>query len=286
MKQGSTIKKSDRVRVPDLRIRPTKGWGNLALHELWQYRSLIWMLVWRDTQARYRQMALGPLWIIIKPVVSMVVFSVIFGALAKLPSDGLPYPIFTYTALLPWNYFASATTSSVSSLRQHMGLISKVYFPRLVAPIASVFSGLLDLFLSFAVLLGLMLYYGFVPTSAIVLLPLYLLLATATALGVGLWSAAIAVKFRDLQYVVTYGMSIWMYATPVAYSANLVPEKWQLLYQMNPMYWVIEGFRWSLLGKGQGPDPIMLIPTSIVFILLITGAFVFQRTERTIVDWL
>ena len=223
-------------------IQPTRGWSSLALHELWQYRELLWILTWRDIKARYRQMALGPLWIILKPLVNMVIFSPIFGQLAN--------------------------------------------FPRLVVPISAVLSGLVDLAISFLVLLGMMTYYGFAPSLALLLLPLYLLLAAVTALGVGLWSAALTVRFRDLSFVVGYGLSAWMYATPVAYSASLIPQRWRILYQLNPMYWVIEGFRRALLGTGQPPQLLMLVPVSFVLLLLLSGAFVFRRTERTIVDLL
>jgi lipopolysaccharide transport system permease protein len=267
-------------------IQPTRGWSSLALHELWEYRELLWFLTWRNIKGRYRQMALGPLWIIIKPLVSMVIYSVIFGTLAKLPSEGVPYPIFTYTALLPWGYFSGAAGASVGSLVSQMGVISKVYFPRLVVPISAVLSGLVELAVSFVILLGMMAYYGFAPSLAVLTLPLYLLLATAAALGVGLWSATMTVRFRDLQTLISYGLQGWMYATPVAYAASLIPERWQWLYQLNPMYWVIEGFRWALLGTGQAPKLLMLIPVGFVLMLLTSGAFVFRRTERTIVDWL
>lgn len=267
-------------------IQRTRGWGKLALHDVWEYRELLWFLTSRDIKGRYRQMALGPLWIIIRPLIHMVIFSVIFGALAKLPSDGLPYPVFTYTALLPWTYFAGAASQSVGSLVSQMHVISKVYFPRLVVPLSAVLSGLLDLFVSFIVLFGMMAYYGFVPDLAVLTLPLYILMGTATALGVGLWGATLAVRFRDLQFAITYGIQVWMYATPVAYTAKLIPERWQVLYQLNPMYWVIEGFRWALLGKGHAPDLLMLVPMGFVVLLVISGAFVFRRTERTIVDLL
>ena len=267
-------------------IQPTRGWGKLALHEVWEYRELLWFLTARDIKGRYRQMALGPLWIIIKPLVNMVIFSVIFGRLAKLPSDGLPYPIFTYTAILPWTYFAGAATQSTSSLVSRMHVISKVYFPRLVVPVSAVLSGLVDFLVSFMVLLAMMAYYGFAPHVAILTLPLYILLAMGAALGVGLWGAALAVRFRDVTFAMTYGIQAWMYATPVAYTAKLIPERWQLLYQLNPMYWVIEGFRWALLGKGQPPQWLMVVPVGFVLLLLISGAFVFRRTERTIVDLL
>lgn len=271
---------------PRLVIQPTRGWGKLALREVWEYRELLWFLTSRDIKGRYRQMALGPLWIIIKPLINMVIFTVIFGRLAKLPSDGLPYPIFTYTAILPWAFFSGAASESVGSMVSRMHVISKVYFPRLVVPISAVLSGLVDFFVSFMVLLGMMAYYGLVPHLAVLTLPLYLLMATATALGVGLWGATLAVRFRDLTFAITYGIQAWMYATPVAYTAKLIPERWQLVYQLNPLYWVIEGFRWALLGKGQPPQLLMLVPVGFVLLLLISGAFVFRRTERTIVDLL
>ena len=267
-------------------IKPTRGWSSLGLADVWNSRELLWFLTLRDIKGRYRQMALGPFWIIIKPLVHMVVFSVLFGRLARLPSDELPYTVFTYTAILPWNYFSGAASASVGSLVSRMHVISKVYFPRLVVPISEVLSGLLDLSISFIILLGMMTYYGIVPSLAVLTLPFYVLLAAATALGVGLWGAATTVRFRDLQYVVSHGLQVWMFATPVAYSAELIPESWFFVYQLNPMYWVVEGFRWALLGSGQPPQLLMLIPVGTVLFLLISGFFVFRRAERTVVDLL
>lgn len=267
-------------------IKPTRGWSSLGLADVWNSRELLWFLTLRDIKGRYRQMALGPFWIIIKPLVYMVVFSVLFGRLARLPSDELPYTVFTYTAILPWNYFSGAASASVGSLVSRMHVISKVYFPRLVVPISEVLSGMLDLSISFIVLLGMMTYYGIVPSLAVLTLPFYVLLAAATALGVGLWGAATTVRFRDLQYVVSHGLQVWMFATPVAYSAELIPESWFFVYQLNPMYWVVEGFRWALLGRGQPPQLLMLIPVVMVLFLLISGVFVFRRAERTVVDLL
>jgi lipopolysaccharide transport system permease protein len=265
-------------------VQSTQGWGNLDLREVWQYRELLWFLTLRDIKGRYRQMALGGLWIIIKPVASMAMFSLIFGELAKLPSDGVPYPVFTFTAILPWTYFASATGGSVGSLRGRMGMISKVYFPRLIVPGSAVIAPLLDLVVGSAVLFGLMVYFGFVPTIAALAIPLYLLLALALALGLGLWSSAIEVRFRDFSYALTYGLQVWMYLTPVAYTATLIPERWQLVYQLNPLYWVVEGFRWGLLDKGNGPEPLMLVPIGGVLALLLSGIYVFRRNERSVVD--
>jgi len=272
--------------APSLVIKPTRGWGRLALGEVWRYRELVWFLTWREVNGRYRQMALGPLWIIIRPVVEMILYSLVFGRLANLPSDGMPYPLFTFAAILPWTYFSDATTRSVSSLVRNISLISKVYFPRLVIPASSVVAGLIDLAIAFVILIGLMVFYGYAPGFAVLTLPLYLLLAACTALGVGLWNAALAVKFRDLQIVTTYGLQAWMFLTPVAYSASLVPEGLRVFYQLNPMYWVVEGFRWGLYGGGQGPQLIMLAPVGLVAFLLISGLFVFRRTERTVVDLL
>ena len=273
-------------QIPALVIRPTKGWSTIPLRELWDYRELVWFLTWREIKGRYRQMALGPLWIVIRPLSNMVIFSLIFGALAKLPSDGIPYPVFTYVAILPWTFFSVAADKSVASLVTNMGLISKVYFPRLVTPTAVVVAGLADLAIAFVILIGMMAYFGYAPSLATLTLPLYILLAGATALAVGLWTAALAVRFRDMQFATTYGLQFWMYLTPVAYASSLIPERWQLLYQLNPMYWVVEGFRWSLLGTAKGPEPLMLASIGFVVVLLVSGALVFRRTERNVVDLL
>ncbi len=274
------------VPATTLVIQPTRGWSRLGLGELWRYRGLLWFLTSRDIKGRYRQMALGPLWILIKPLVDMVVFTVIFGGLAKLPSEGVPYPIFTFTAILPWTYFATAASGSAGSLVSRMGIISKVYFPRLIVPVSATIVGLADFLVSFVILLAMLAFWGIRPGVEIFLLPFYLALCMVTALAIGLWSAALAVRFRDLQYAVGYAIKVGMYATPVAYSATLVPERWQFLYQMNPMYWVVEGFRWTLLGSGHGPQPLMWIPVALTFVLLISGAFIFRRSERNIVDLL
>ena len=265
-------------------IKPSRGWGRLDLHEVWQARELLWFMTTRDIKGRYRQMALGPLWIVLKPLVNMVIFSVIFGGLAKLPSNGIPYPIFTFTALLPWTFFSNAAGTAAGSLVTRLSIISKVYFPRLLIPISAVLSGLIDLAFSFLVLFGMLLAYGFSPSLSWLALPFYVLMAAAAALAVGLWAATIAVRFRDTQYAVTYGLQVWMYASPVAYAAHLVPEKWQFLYQLNPMYWVIEGFRWAILDIGEPLGPEIAIPAALVVLMLVSGAFVFRRTERTIVD--
>jgi lipopolysaccharide transport system permease protein len=229
-------------------------------------------------------MAFGPLWIIISPLIYMVVYSAIFGFLAQLPSEGVPYPVFTYVALLPWQFFATATRQSANSLLDQRHVISKVYFPRLVIPIAAVGSALVDFCASFLVLVGMMLVFRVAPTWAALTLPLWLLLTAATALGVGLWLAGLAVKYHDVALALNFGVEIWKYLTPVAYSATLIPEQWRWLYSLNPMTQVVEGFRWALLGTSRPPNWSTAISTTLVLLLLITGAYYFRRTERTIVD--
>lgn len=277
---------SESYDEPVLVIRPTRGWGRIGLAELWSYRELLWFLTSRDIKGRYRQMALGPLWILIKPLVDMWLFSVIFGKLAKLPSEGVPYPLFTFTAILPWTYFQTAASGSAASLAARMSVVSKVYFPRLVIPLSAVLTPLVDLLVSLVVLFGMLLYYGAELRLRILVLPFYVLLALLTGLAIGLWSSALTVRFRDLRFAVDYALRVGMYATPVAYSATLVAERFELLYKMNPIFWVVEGFRWALLGTGQGPAPLFLVPAVLVIALLVSGAYVFRRAERTVVDLL
>jgi lipopolysaccharide transport system permease protein len=272
--------------TPAFIIKPKKGWQGLEFGEVWRYRELLWFLTVRDIKGRYRQMALGPLWLTIRPVLNMIVYSVVFGGIAKLPSDGLPYPILTFSALLPWMFFATAVTSASQSLMNQTSVISKVYFPRLVIPIAAIFSGLVDFVCSAFVLLGMMIYYGFVPTLGALVLPFFVLIAAAFALGLGLWTATLTVRFRDLQFVVAFLISAGLYATPVAYAASAFPAKWLTLLKLNPMFWVVEGFRWSLLGHGTAPQPFMLISVAGVALILVTGAYVFRRSERNLVDLL
>lgn len=272
--------------VPTLIIQRTRGWGSLGLRDIWEFRELLYMLTWREVQGRYRQMAFGPLWIIMAPLIQMVIFSMLFGSIFKLPSDGVPYPIFTYVALLPWMLFASAARNSAGSLVSQQQLIAKVYFPRLIIPLSQVVSALVDFAMSFVILLGMMLAYRIVPDWRVLVLPAYLLLATVTALAVGLWLATISVKFRDVLIMLSFALNAWQYATPVAYSASLIPAQWQWLYNLNPMTVVVEGFRWALLGTGNAPVPADLMVAGVMVLLLITGAYYFRRTERTIVDTL
>ncbi len=260
--------------------------SGLGLHltEIWEYRELLYFLIWRDIKVRYKQTALGAAWAILQPFLTMVVFSVFFGRLGKIPSDGVPYPIFAYTALLPWQLFAHALTQSGTSLVANQGLITKVYFPRLIIPIAAALAGLVDFAIAFMVLLGMMMYYGIIPTAAVATLPLLLLLATATALAVGLWLSALNVRYRDVRYTLPFLTQFWLFATPVAYPSSLVPEPWRALYGLNPMAGVVEGFRWALLGKATQPGPLMAVSVLAVIALLIGGIMYFRRIESTFAD--
>lgn len=274
------------TNTPITVIKPGNGWRRLGLHELWSYRELLWFMTTRDLKSRYRQMALGPLWIILKPFLGMVVFSVIFGGLAKLPSQGLPYPLFSLAALVPWFYFFESTRASSSSLADQMNVISKVYFPRMLLPISASLSALADFVASFVLLIGLMIYYGISPSANIIALPFFVGVSFALSLTIGFWLATLSVQFRDVRLVVPYVLQGWMYVTPVVYSADMVPARWLTLYKLNPMFWAVEGIRWSVLGKGYGPEPLMYVSIGAVLVLLLAGAFVFRRTERTIVDLL
>ena len=265
-------------------IRPSHGWVSLKLAELWEYRELLYFLTWRDIKVRYKQTFLGAAWAIIQPFLTMVVFSLFFGRLAKVPSDGIPYPIFAFAALVPWTFFANGLTESSNSLVGSSNLIKKVYFPRLTVPISSVLSGLVDFGLAFVVLLGMMVYYGVVPTWHIVFLPFLLLLALVTALGVGLWLSALNVKFRDVRYVVPFVTQFWMFSTPIAYSSTLLSQPWRTLYGINPMVGVVEGFRWALLGSGTAPGPVLIASSLAACAILAGGAFYFRRMEKTFAD--
>jgi len=269
---------------PVLVIEPSRVWFRLDLAALWQYRELLYFLVWRDLKVRYKQTAIGATWAILQPLMTMVIFTVIFGHFAKIPSDGLPYPIFAYTGLLPWTYFASALSRSSSSVVAEAHLISKVYFPRAVLPLAGTVSGIIDFAVAFPLLLGMMIWYGIMPAWGLLALPLFLLLALATALAVGLWCSALNVRYRDVGYTIPFLTQCWMYASPVAYPVSLVPENWRFVYSLNPMAGVVEGFRWALLGK-QGPDfGVMAVSAVVVAVLLVSGLVFFKQMERTFVD--
>jgi len=270
--------------LPTTVIRPSHGWVSLKLHELWEYRELLYFLTWRDIKVRYKQTVLGAAWAIIQPFFTMVVFSLFFGRLAQIPSDGIPYPIFSYTALVPWTFFANGLGQSSNSLVGSANLIKKVYFPRLVVPISSVISGAVDFVLAFIVLLGMMLYFGIVPTWNVVWLPLLLLLALVTALGVGLWLSAMNVQFRDVRYAIPFLTQFWLFATPIAYPSSLLSEPWRTLYGLNPMVGVVEGFRWALLGTNTAPGPVIIASSLAALGLLISGAYYFRRMEKTFAD--
>ena len=270
--------------VPVTVIRPSRGWVSLRLRELWEYRELLYFLTWRDIKVRYKQSVLGIAWAIIQPLTTMIIFSVIFGQLARLPSDGIPYPVFSYTALLPWNLFAGALTRSTTSVVGSANLVKKVYFPRLVIPLASTLAVLVDFVVAFVILVGLMLYYGFAPTLTTLTLPLFTLLALATALAVGLWLSALNAQYRDVGHAIPFLVQAWMYASPVAYAASLIPERWRTLYALNPMVGVIEGFRWALLGTGQGPGSMLVVSSVVTLLLLVSGAAYFRRMEKSFAD--
>ncbi|RJQ39743.1 MAG: ABC transporter permease [Anaerolineaceae bacterium] len=265
-------------------IKPSTGWAALNLKDLWNYRELIYFFTWRDLKVRYKQTLLGASWAILQPVLTMVVFSIFFGGLAKVPSDGVPYPIFSYTALLPWTLFSKALQDASRSLVSSANIISKVYFPRLILPISSTLAGLVDFMIAFVVLLLMMVFYGIRPTANIWLLPLLILLALVTAIGVSLWLSALNVMYRDVGHMIPFLNQFWMYITPIAYSSSIVPEKWKFLYALNPLAGVVEGFRWALLGTGEGPGITLLISSCIAILITISGLFYFRRMERKFAD--
>ena len=267
-----------------VRIVPHRGWLVLEFREVWAYRELLYFFVWRDIKVRYKQTAVGAAWAVLQPLATMVVFSLFFGRLAKIPSDGLPYPIFYYCALLPWTYFADALQNATSVVVSQQNLITKVYFPRVVLPISAVLSGLVDFAISFGMLLILMAYYRIVPTAATLLLPIFLLLALLTALGVGLWLSALNALYRDVRYVVPFLVQFWLFASPVAYPSSLIPGRWRWLYGLNPMAGVIEGFRWAFTGKDQ-PSISMLLASSLAVAAVVVGGLIYYHAmEGTIAD--
>lgn len=272
-------------QIAHLRIQPSHGWVSLRLGEIWEYRELLYFLTWRDIKVRYKQTVLGASWAILQPLLTMVVFSLFFGDLASVPSDGIPYPIFSYTALVPWMFFSNGLTASSNSLVGSANLLKKVYFPRLVIPISSVVSGTIDFVLAFLILVGLMLIYSIFPTLKILWLPLLLLLAFITSLGVGLWLSAMNVQFRDIRYIVPFLTQFWLFATPIAYPSSLIKnETLRMLYGINPMTGVVEGFRWVLLDTDTAPGPTIIVSTSVALGLFISGLFYFRRMEKTFAD--
>ena len=265
-------------------IRPSKGWVPLELRELWEYRDLLYLFVWRDLKVRYKQTMVGASWAIIQPFIAMVVLSIFFGKLIKVPSEGIPYPIFVYTALVPWMYFVNALTQSSNSVVGNHMVITKVYFPRLIIPMTTIITGLLDFVIALSILLGMMLIYRIVPTAAIWTLPFFIMLTIATALGLGLWLAALNVEYRDVRFILPFLTQIWFFITPVAYPSTLVPEPWRTIYGLNPMSGVVEGFRWALLGKAQPPSMILVVSSIVVIGLLIGGLYFYRYKEQKFAD--
>jgi lipopolysaccharide transport system permease protein len=267
-----------------MRIAPSRGWASLKLHDLWEYRELLYFLIWRDVKDRYKQTALGIVWAVLQPFFVMVIFSLFFGRLAKMPSDGVPYPIFAYTALIPWTFFAYGVAQASNSLVTNSNLINKIYFPRLAIPIASVLGGLVDFVPAFAVLLGMMFYYGLYPGIDAFWLPGFLLLSLITSLGIGIGLAALNVHFRDVRYTVPFLLQCWLFATPIAYPSSLLSEPWKTVYAINPMVGVVEGFRWALLGTGPAPGAMIVVSSCAALALLISAALYFRRLERNFAD--
>jgi lipopolysaccharide transport system permease protein len=265
-------------------IEPSSGWRAINVRELWRFRELLYFLTWRDVKVRYKQTAIGALWAVLQPFLTMVIFSVLFGRLAKIGSDNIPYPVFSYSGLLPWTFFASAINLAGLSLVSNANMIAKIYFPRLLMPAAAVLAATLDFCIAFVVLLFMMLYYGITPGVATFTLPLFLALAVITALGISLWLAALNVKYRDIRYVIPFLTQVWLFLTPVLYPSSMIPDKWRLVYGINPMSGVVEGFRWSLLGTEKAPGAMILVSVGVVIVLFVGGLFYFRRMESQFAD--
>jgi lipopolysaccharide transport system permease protein len=279
----SSVAVQRRQSSPSIVIEARRGF-NIGFRILWQYRELLYFLVWRDVKVRYKQTVIGIAWVVLQPVLTMVVFSLVFGRFAKIPSDGMPYPIFVFSALLPWNLFAGSLGRGGDSVVQHANLISKVYFPRLILPVAGILSPLIDFGVAFLLLIAIMVGYGVSPGAGVLALPLFVLLAMLTALAVSLWTAALNVRYRDVGHAIPFLIQLWMFVSPVAYPISIIPERWRLLYSLNPMTGVIEGFRWALLG-GQLPDiGVIAVSALAMTMLLVPGAIYFRNTERTFAD--
>ncbi len=270
--------------VPVTVIKPTTGWVPLNLKELWRHRELLYFLVWRDLKVRYKQTVLGVGWAILQPLLTMIIFTIFFGKLARIPSEGVPYPIFAFTALVPWTFFAHALSQASRSVVDQQHIITKVYFPRLLLPLSSILSGLVDFSVAFLVLIGMMFFFKIPPTPLLWITPLLVLAIILTALSVGLWLSALNVEYRDIKYVVPFLTQVWLFLSPVVYPSSMVPEKWRLLYGLNPMAGVIEGFRFVLLGKGTLYPPMLWASFSVIGVLLIGGLYYFRRMEKTFAD--
>jgi len=273
-----------KTELKTIQIKPSKGWAALDLKDLWIYRELVYYMTWRDLKVRYKQTLLGASWAVLQPFLTMVVFSIFFGGLAQVPSDNVPYPIFSFTALLPWTLFTKALLDASKSLVSNSHIITKIYFPRIILPLASILAGIVDFFIAFVVLIFMMIFYRIAPTSNIWTLPFFLLLTLVTALGVGLWLSALNVLYRDINYATHFITQFWMFVTPIAYSSTMIPDKWKLIYSLNPMAGVVNGFRWALLGIGEGPGADLMVSVVVAIILLISGLIYFKRTERLFAD--
>jgi homopolymeric O-antigen transport system permease protein len=282
--QSDTLIKVDQAPVVTTIIQPRQAFWDLDLTSVWEYRELLYFLVWRDVKVRYKQTALGVAWAILQPLLATLVFTIFFGRLAKMPSEGVPYAVFTYVAMVPWQFFATALTESSNSLVVSQNLIKKVYFPRLVIPMGSVMAGLVDFCFAFIVLIGMMFYYRIAPSTTIFLFPVFLLLAVCTALAAGLWLSALNVQFRDVRYTLTFLTQFWLFATPVVYPSSLVPARWRVWYGLNPMAGVVDGFRYSLLGKVPKPGPMIWVSAAAVAVFLVSGLLYFRRMEATFAD--
>ena len=280
----SSVAVPRRLSSPSIVIEARRGLLNIDFRALWQYRELLYFLVWRDIKVRYKQTVIGIAWVVLQPVLTMVVFSLVFGRFAKIPSDGMPYPVFIFSALLPWNLFASSLGRGGDSVVQHANLISKVYFPRLILPIAGILSPLIDFGVAFLILIAMMVGYGVSPGAGMLALPLFVLLAMLTALAVSLWTASLNVRYRDVGHAIPFLIQLWMFVSPVAYPTSIIPERWRLLYSLNPMAGVIEGFRWALLGKENFDAQVAAVSAFAVVMLLVPAAIYFRNTERTFAD--
>lgn len=281
---GAVIAETQPLTLPCVRIQPSAGFAQLKLREIWDYRELLYFLVWRDVKVRYKQTALGVAWAVIQPLMTMVVFSIFFGRLGKMPSDGVPYPIFSFAALVPWALFSNGLTQATNSLVVSSNLIKKVYFPRLIIPIATVLSGVVDFVVAFAVLLLLMFFYGIFPTVNTFWLPVFVLVTLMASLAVSLWLSALNVKYRDVRYVIPFLSQLWLFSTPIAYSSHLLSQPWRTVYALNPMVGVVEGFRWALLGTTTPPSVTTVASAFATLVILVTGAYYFRRMERSFAD--
>lgn len=281
----TTIDQTQTNETPLVVLRPARGWSLVNFRDLWLYRELIFFMTWRDLKVRYKQSILGIGWAVLKPFMTMIVFSIFFGKLAKMPSDGIPYPIFSYSGLLVWELFSGAISNASRSLTSNAHMITKIYFPRIILPISTVLSGVVDFLIAFVILIGMMIYYHIIPTINIWTLPAFVLLTLITALGVGLWLAALNVLYRDVNYITPFLIQFWLFITPIVYPASMLGTKWQIIYALNPMVGVVEAFRWALLGGARAaPSITLIISASVAVVLLITGLLFFRRTERLFAD--